>query len=468
VNKLRNRSVTFAGTLLAFVSTASGARGDDQLAVILNAPLERQVFQRKGEVGQIYIGGIVPGGADRVDAQVTNGAKVVVSWNSIALGADEFGSYVTVPAGGWFTVQIRAVRGKVSTVVTVDHVGIGEVFLTAGQSNSANSGLFRFAALDTVSAWNGTGWVVANDPQPIADGLGGSTWAVMGNTLTTELNLPIGLISVGVGKTAVRDWLPGAPPFLPRFDEPLFNRIAQVEQTFRPWGGFRALLWHQGESDSHQDTPTEVYCDDLTTIIQASRAQLGTGDPVPWWLIAHATSYNNPPQERLQVLHGQSCAIHRNPPAFPGPDTDAIVPPRDRQWDDIHFNKRGQERAGRAWAESIVAALREEGDLAPMMLGGAGQSRRAVALPTPMRSPRGGGSVPRFEPRRAAPSSMSASPQRSHGTPTRRRPRDASAQSPGAHPTRQRAPGATKDAPKQGALLGKKESRGNQRSGIGN
>jgi hypothetical protein len=431
----------------------------EQLDLILTAPLERQVFQRRAGTGQIYFQGTIAGGANEIDIQVARGTEVIVPWHPIAFGADQFNSYETLPAGGWYSVQVRAIRGDVVAMVSVNRVGIGEVFLTAGQSNSANSGSYLFTALDTVSAWTGTGWVLANDPQPIAEGFGGSTWAVMGNTLTTELGVPIGLISVGVGHTAVRDWLPGAPPLPQRFSEPLFNRISQQEQTLRPWGGFRAILWDQGESDSHQHTPAEVYCDDLTTIIQATRSQLGNGEPVPWWIIAHATTLYDGAQQRLQVLEGQSCAIHRNPLAFPGPDTDVVVRPRDRQKDDTHFEKEGQELAGQAWAEAVVAALREEGEPVAITLDARRSHGIAARSARPLGSPRGGGSVPLV----ARPTPMTQRAPRSAGyTQPRRggaRRSDSSARPEGGRGSQLSNPDIKRTSPKPGAPPARRPSK---------
>jgi hypothetical protein len=457
-----NRPARSASICLILVTLAIPpwrANGAEQLALVLTAPLERQVFQRRTDAGLIYVEGTVPGGADRVDVQVMRAAEVVVPWHPIAFDTDYFNSSETLPAGGWYSVQVRAVSGDLATMVVVTRVGIGEVFLTSGQSNSANSASFRFTALDTVSAWNGTEWVVANDPQPIAGGFGGSTWAVLGNTLTTELNMPIGLVSVGVGRTAVRDWLPGAPPLLHRFSYPIFNRIAQQQQTFRPWGGIRAILWHQGESDSHQGTPTEVYCDDLTTIIRATRSQLGAGEPVPWWIIAHATTPYDDPQQRLQVLDGQSCAIHRNPLAFPGPDTDLIVVPRDRQKDDTHFEKRGQEIAGRAWAEAVVNALHEEGEPVPIAVDATRSRRGAGRSPQQVEPARGGGSVPFAERSpsmtNAAPPSTGYGQQRSVGS----RRIESSARSVGARGRRSSEPDVKRGSPKPSGSSAQRASR---------
>src|ERR1039458_6120226 len=81
------------------------------------------------------------------------------------------------------------------------------------------------------------------------------------------------ILPLAVGSTSVREWLPkgeavAAPPTTGRnviytssnvwvSSGALFQRITAAQQRFGP-GGFRALLWHQGESDSHQPPDREI------------------------------------------------------------------------------------------------------------------------------------------------------------------------------------------------------------------
>src|SRR5258705_472457 len=80
-------------------------------------------------------------------------------------------------------------------------------------------------------------------------------------------HVPIGIASVGHGFTSVRQWLPADTPV---HVMPTMTRYVRTDSagTFVSDGalfagmmlrihrlgvhGFRALLWHQGESDSHQ------------------------------------------------------------------------------------------------------------------------------------------------------------------------------------------------------------------------
>ena len=58
-----------------------------------------------------------------------------------------FEASVEVAAGGWYRLDVRAASaGKAVAQATVERVGVGEVFVIAGQSNSANHGAEKQAS----------------------------------------------------------------------------------------------------------------------------------------------------------------------------------------------------------------------------------------------------------------------------------------------------------------------------------
>src|SRR5262249_59329065 len=155
-----------------------------------------------------------------------------------------------VAAGGWYRLELRAVqKGKTVAEWTVEKVGVGEVFVIAGQSNATNCGEERIRTTSgMVASFSGRGWQPANDPQPgVHDKTGGgSCWPPFGDALYAKYKVPIGIASTGHSGSSVREWQPGSVYF-----KWMMKRIGQFGS-----GGFRAVLWHQGESDVRM-TPDE-------------------------------------------------------------------------------------------------------------------------------------------------------------------------------------------------------------------
>jgi hypothetical protein len=248
-------------------------------------------------------------------------------------------------SGGWYRLELRGTddAGRTQAAV-VPRVGVGEVFLTAGQSNSANHGNPPLrAADDRVSAWGPEGWRHADDPQPIATGALGSPWPALGDRLAADWGVPIGFISVGWGGTTVAQWAP---------DGTLYPRLRDALRQVGPYGA-RAVLWHQGESDAAGGTSTADYARQLAAIIAASRVDAGYQLP---WGIALVSFLPGGVQARMDaVVAGQRAVVGTVPRAFLGPTTDDLVG-ADWRWDGIHFNEAGLREHARRWAEAIAAA----------------------------------------------------------------------------------------------------------------
>jgi len=228
---------------------------------------------------------------------------------------EEFVTRLRIPAGGWHSLEVRDSR-------TPDHrsqvvqFGVGEVFVVAGQSNSGNYGEIKQSTkTGLVSAFDfdNNKWQLAIDPQPGAGGRGGSIMPLLGDALSKKLNLPIGIIAYGQGGTSVREWLPQGS----RFPNPptVENKVRKINdgeweslgkiypgfiERMKVFGknGFRAVLWHQGESDANQKDPTRtlsgpLYEKYLTQLILKTRKDLEWDVP---WFVAQAT-YHVPGDE---------------------------------------------------------------------------------------------------------------------------------------------------------------------------
>jgi hypothetical protein len=200
--------------LLLMVASLQGAE-----SLTLQSPVEYQVFQRSTrETGVIAVRGHAAYEGGIFEARVGGDA-----WTALRFAGGEFSGEIPARAGGFFVVDI-----------------------------------------------SGTEWRIADDPQPgVQDNSSkGSFIPAFGDALYERLHVPIGIACVGHGSTSVRLWLPAGRPIATeptmtkfviaaptgawqsagRLFDGILNRIRQ----FGP-NGFRAILWHQGESDARAD-----------------------------------------------------------------------------------------------------------------------------------------------------------------------------------------------------------------------
>jgi len=350
--------------------------------VSLSSPLDYQVFQRSALMkGKVTVDGRLCVPADRIEVRLTGDSlrgPLRVHW--VHLHADRLTGnfHASVPAtpGGFYQLQVRAFRsGEVVAAASVPHVGVGEVFVVSGQSNATNYGEVRqVTETGMVVAFDGASWRLANDPQPgVQDGsTKGSFIPSFGDALFRKYGVPIGVADVGHGSTSVRQWLPaGFPifviPTMTKFvqrnaqgelvsDGMLFsgmmNRIHQLGRH-----GFRALLWHQGESDSNQKAnhqiSAELYRRMMVELIHASRKDAGWNFP---WFVAVATYQPTAPS--APSIEAAQRSLWRRGLAYQGPDTDTLGAGfRQNQGKGVHFNAEGLQRHGEMWAAEVEAYL---------------------------------------------------------------------------------------------------------------
>jgi hypothetical protein len=201
--------------LFALVSTCHGViQSKAEIQWDIQSPLDYQVFQRDSlESGEIHIKGQIQGkDLESSTLQYRFGHNAKSDWVKIeeALSNGFIECSIKAPAGGWYQMEFRIVgEGETLGEYTIPHVGVGELFVVAGQSNSANHGEERQRTqTEKVSAFDGTKWQMANDPQPGASGNRGSFIPAFGDAMARHFQVPIGVVACGIGATSVREWLP--------------------------------------------------------------------------------------------------------------------------------------------------------------------------------------------------------------------------------------------------------------------
>jgi hypothetical protein len=352
--------------------------------LILTSPMDYQVLQRStpskgtlrinGQLSeQVPVAAVFEGRILDKDADVPwQRLEATVSGRTVAMQME-------AKAGGWWQLEIRVLNdGREIAKAVVAHVGIGEVFVVAGQSNSANHGEEKLMPqTGRVAAFDGTKWQIANDPQPGASGDGGSFIPAFGDAVVEKLNVPVGIVSCGIGATSVREWLPKGS----RFPNPptLVSRVEQLPNgewasngaafemftaRMKQLGpdGFRAVLWHQGESDANQQDATrtlsgKLYRESLEKLIHDSRLAIGWNVP---WFVAQV-SYHVPGDESSPDIRAAQASLWKDGIALEGPDSDSLKGQlRERNGQGVHFSGQGLRQHGIMWAEKVVAWVEAE------------------------------------------------------------------------------------------------------------
>lgn len=204
-----------AALLLAPLATLSAAE------LNLKSPRDYQVVQRASPgMGMLRIIGELseelPSTDTLIEARLLGEAKET-PWLRVggSVTGRAINGTVEVPAGGWWRLEVRVSQvGEIVASGVVEHVGIGEVFVVAGQSNSANHGEEKQQPQSgRVAALDGQAWRLADDPQPGASGGGGSFIPPFADAVVAKQGVPVGIIACGIGATSVREWLPKGTTF---------------------------------------------------------------------------------------------------------------------------------------------------------------------------------------------------------------------------------------------------------------
>lgn len=382
--------MTMKSALTAFIVLLAAlgyGQTNTSLKIVLSSPADFQVFQRQTVAeGRIIVEGTLefPGHAaltniDTIEARLIDSASTG-QWTTLPFDnrVRGFRGELPCPARGWFRLELRLVgRGQVVLSTTIEHVGVGEIFLVAGQSNSANHGEGRQKPKSPLVVAFGNGvWQQAGDPEPGASGKGGSFMPAFGDAMVEKLHVPIAVVPLGVGSTSVREWLPKGDAVAAPSDTgrnlvcvasnrwlctgELFNHIVQAE-TILGTNGFRAVLWHQGESDSHEAPDRQItpqqYRQYLQRIIETTRAAAGWRVP---WFIAQV-SYHSPEDRGSPELRAAQLSLATDGIAFAGPNTDTLGPAfRQDNGRGIHLNPAGLQRHGQMWADIVTPWIEQQ------------------------------------------------------------------------------------------------------------
>ena len=188
----------------------------------------------------------------------------VIWWKSAQMDGEQWSITLHAPLGGLYQIETCltcdgsgwsewAVRGDIRS-----HIGVGDLFVIAGQSNSAGYGkdtIYDPPELGVHILKNNGSWALATHPlqdstgcmeEPInmdSGNTGHSLYLSFAKYMKRELGYPIGLIQTAKGGAALSEWEPERGPLYQ-------NMLRAIKLA---GGNIRAMVWYQGCSDAMQE-----------------------------------------------------------------------------------------------------------------------------------------------------------------------------------------------------------------------
>jgi hypothetical protein len=385
--------------------------------VTISYPHDRQVFQRNNanEANFSILGNCAVAATSvqvkLVPVQASQGTPV--NWTSLdTTPAGGLFQGQIKAKGGWYTLWIRSlVNGKALDSTSLSRVGVGENFIIAGQSNAQGT-MWRpgekGAADDRVICANVYSFYTEFNQNPdhrlignlstdfpftdfkqMSDqttigplGLSKYYWAKLGDSLVAKLNVPVCFINVAWLGTSMQNWAessrglatenPWAAGQMYATGFPYIN-LKRASELYGVKNGVRAILWHQGESDTyHKKVDKAQYKKYFVEVIETLRRQTGLSIP---WVISEvsfgATAYYGvpgivdgtctSPLWNPEIIAGQKEMLTDGifTELYSGPNTDQVEIPRanDAYASCVHFTPNAYSQLADLWEDKLNASF---------------------------------------------------------------------------------------------------------------
>lgn len=272
-------------------------------AIILEGPQNWQILQQQNGTAEVRLAGewYPPKGGTGVGnvyARVVreDSSDCVIPWTECAASAENRWNVVLsgVPAGGLYRVETCL---KMDNAVPMEwsargdmihHLGVGELFVIAGQSNS--SGYGKDPAYDPpeigVHVLRNSGrWDIASHPlNESTDTIhevnredanpGSSPWLSFAKMMKRELGIPVGLLQTALGGSSLERWNPEEEGSLYR------NMLSVIASQ---GGQVRGILWYQGCNEA-QERKADTYLSRFGIMVRRLREDTGLSE-VPFFTV---------------------------------------------------------------------------------------------------------------------------------------------------------------------------------------
>lgn len=248
-------------------------------AIEIFSPTAYRTFQRDGsDLADITIVGRVRNAAGDVEARWNDGTWVIIA----SAVSGDFSASLANQSAGQGTLEVR-LADYTDVNQSVSYVGIGDVFVIAGQSNASGRGTnyqgYGHATLKaTIFANDGTWKEMADPTDSVASQLdsvsadtglaAGSIWPLLATSIMANQNVPIAFVPCAMGSTSITAWQPGANHVDRTTLYGSMNYRAQI-------AGAKIVLWWQGETDALAAMAQATYNGHLDTLAAAIASDIG-------------------------------------------------------------------------------------------------------------------------------------------------------------------------------------------------
>lgn len=326
---LSTQNPTSTNKIAIIKATANGISSSVTLTVTsslltVSAPTAFQVVQRHNGVADIPIKGAVGVGTYDIEARWSGAA-----WQTIQTGvAGAFEAVLPNQPQGQGTLEVR-LKGT-TTKSTVLSVGIGDVYVVAGQSNASGRGLnaqtYSHPSRKASLFANSYKWKNLSDPTDTTSGqvdavsadtggVGGSYWPLLATHIMADQGVPVAFIPCALGGTSITQWQPGAD------HEDRTTLYGSMVYRARQAGGIKAVLWHQGENDAITAMSQETYNTWLDSLANSIYADLGV--PLVACKLQNSQGIADSSEAAINAAIGE--AWGDNPSVVAGPDLSGIT-----------------------------------------------------------------------------------------------------------------------------------------------
>lgn len=344
-------------------------------ALTLTSPVHYQTFQRQGVLGTIVIAGTNGDSATHsIQASFNGRAYATIATN--VTGGGTFSGSLTGQAQGQGTLTVRYIDLP-SVTATVATVGIGDIYIIAGQSNATGQigtvqSAFHQTLIATAFKLNYT-WAAASDPladstgqvdsvpvngtysngaMPSGNSYGNTYWMTLASYLMATNGVPVAYIfDAQNGAGLVLPQSGGYQWSIPTNHQDRTTLYgAMVYRALQQPGGVKAVLWHQGETDAINGSSQASYASALINLAQNIKADLGV--PLIAAVYQKCTSSSTPLAAQQAIWAGiRQAAGTSNSNVILGPDLSVMTADAT---DGLHlYNQADAYEAAALWSQTL-------------------------------------------------------------------------------------------------------------------